>query len=513
MKIAKIIVSEKKIGDISGELVVILAGCDKKRNIITDITFEKLVAYVGDLNEFSGKKEEALLLYSLPVNTELSISAKRILMIGTGDVEQDLMETEISELLRVAGGTVAEYCKKSKVNRVAVVVPSFMNISEEIIGEKLTEGILLGEYSFQKYKKDKESVEDSYSGLDKIEFYTERFAKKIRKGCEKGRNSAIATRTARDMANEPGNGWTAEDFAKYARKISKSMDLKCTVLDKEALIKLKMGGILAVNQGSSEPAKMVIVDYNPGNTKDTILLVGKGLTFDSGGISLKPAQGMMDMKYDMCGGAAALSVMEAIGRERPSVRVVSIIPTTDNMGGASALKPGDIITHYNGITSEIENTDAEGRLILADALAYGIEKYKPTCVIDLATLTGAVIIALGHHHSGLMSNNEQLTEAIVNSGKAAGEPVWRLPLGPEYAKQLKSQVADIKNTGGRPGGSITAAEYLHKFVGDTPWAHLDIAGTAWDFTEKSYIPKGPSGIGTRTLLYLIRSWKRGLLNE
>ena len=195
--------------------------------------------------------------------------------------------------------------------------------------------------------------------------------------------------------------------------------------------------------------------------------------------------------------------MQAVAENKPGVRVVAIVPATDNMSGSSAVKPGDVITHYNGVTSEVINTDAEGRLILADALAYGIEKYSPDCVIDLATLTGAVIIGLGHHRSGLMSNNDMLAEAIGAAGEATGEKVWRLPLDQEYSEQLDSEVADVKNIGGRAAGSITAAAYLKKFVGDTPWAHLDIAGTAWDFTKKSYIPKGPSGFGVRLLLEFI----------
>jgi leucyl aminopeptidase len=212
------------------------------------------------------------------------------------------------------------------------------------------------------------------------------------------------------------------------------------------------------------------------------------------------------MKYDMCGGAAVLAVMQAIGEEKPPVRVIAVVPATDNMSGGDALKPGDIITHYNGITAEVINTDAEGRLILADALSYGIEKFKPDCVIDLATLTGAVIIGLGHHRTGLFSNHDQLAQLLIESGERVGEPLWRLPLGPEYSKQLESDVADVKNVGGKEGGAITAAAYLEKFVDKTPWAHLDIAGTAWDFTKKSYIPKGPSGIGVRTLLDFIRHW-------
>ena len=270
-----------------------------------------------------------------------------------------------------------------------------------------------------------------------------------------------------------------------------------------------MGGILGVNQGSSLPPKMAIVEYVPPQKKhQTMLLVGKGLTFDSGGVSIKPAAGMEDMKYDMCGGAAVLSCMQAVGEIRPSKRVICIVPATENMVSGSAIKPGDIIHHYNGLSSEVVNTDAEGRLILADALAYGVKKYKPDCVIDLATLTGAVIIGLGHHHTGLLSNNDKLAKRLIEAGKESGEPVWRLPLNEDYSEQLKSEVADVKNIGGRPGGTITAAAYLEKFVDKTPWAHLDIAGTAWNFTKKSYIPKGPSGVGVRVLIELIRGWKK-----
>jgi leucyl aminopeptidase len=275
--------------------------------------------------------------------------------------------------------------------------------------------------------------------------------------------------------------------------------------------KLGMGGILAVNQGSAIPPRMVILEYQPEKKTETLLLVGKGVTFDSGGISLKPGAGMEEMKYDMCGGAAVLAAMQAVGEEKPALGVVAIIPATDNMPSGTAVRPGDIIHHFNRVTAEIVNTDAEGRMILADALAYGIKTYKPDGVVDVATLTGAVIIGLGHHYSGLISNNDSLALALETAGKQSGEPLWRLPLNKHYQKQIESKVADIKNIGGKAGGSITAAAYLSNFVGKTPWAHLDIAGTAWDFTEKSYIPKGPSGIGVRTFLALIRNWKTGKL--
>jgi leucyl aminopeptidase len=310
------------------------------------------------------------------------------------------------------------------------------------------------------------------------------------------------------MANEPGNKWTPQHFVDFAKGLARKSSLTCKILNREQMKKAGMGGILAVSQGSAIPPKLIILEHVPQRFSKTILLVGKGLTFDSGGISIKPSAGMQDMKYDMCGGAAVLSAMQALAVEQPDVKVVAIVPSSENLSGSKAVKPGDVITHYNGTTSEVVNTDAEGRLILADALSYGIKRYKPDFVVDLATLTGAVIVSLGHHHTGLMSNNDHLAEKLTESGRICGEPLWRLPLGEEYSKQIESEVADIKNVGGKEGGSITAAAYLEKFVGDTPWAHLDIAGTAWDFTKKSYIPKGPSGTGVRTLIDFIRRCKK-----
>jgi len=510
MKTTKLIVSKKKIEQYSGELLVtfVTQGTDGKT--LGDQMLGPMVKSLQGFKEFTGKKEKSLLLYPAINKAKALLPCKRLLLLGLGDITELSDSGETSELLRTAGGIIAGQCKNNKIETVAINLPQFKGLDAAVVSEYVTEGILLGAYQFLKYKK---KDDDGFPGLKKIEFISETNRPKIRRAVSKGNNSALATCAARDMANEPGNCWTPGHFAKYAQKVAKELKLKCTILEKSHMRELGMGGILAVNQGSKEPPKVVILEYTPEKYSDSILLVGKGLTFDSGGISLKPAQGMMDMKYDMCGGAAVLSAMEAIGREKPGVKVVAIVPATDNMSGGGAIKPGDIVTHYGGITSEIENTDAEGRLILADSLAYGIEKFQPSCVIDLATLTGAVIIALGHHYSGLMSNSDRLTEKLIEAGKISGEPLWRLPLGELYAKQIESQVADCKNTGGRPAGSITAAEYLHQFVGDVPWAHLDIAGTAWNFSEKSYIPKGPSGFGTRTLIELLRRWENGIFTN
>ncbi len=508
MKSTKVIVSTKKAGEYSGDLLVSLVVLDEQGISMGNDLFRPLLESLAHYKEFTGKKDEQLLLYPPFGPLAEKIKCRRLLLVGLGCVNSITDNNVKNELLRTAGGMIASQCKSSKVGSIGICISDSSGLPDTAIGEFLTEGVLLGDYRFLKYKT-RSNDEIAYQGLAKIELLARTHLKAIRCSAVKARYSALSVNTARDMANEPGNGWTASSFAKYAMQLAESLQLRCTILEKQDMIDLGMGGIVAVNQGSEEPPKVVILEYAPEQPDETILLVGKGLTFDSGGISLKPAQGMMDMKYDMCGGAAVLSAMAAIGREKPGVRVVAIVPATDNMVGGGALKPGDIITQYGGITVEIESTDAEGRLILADALAYGIEKYRPNCVIDLATLTGSVIFALGHHYSGLLSNNKQLADELIAVGGACGEPLWRLPLGEMYFKQIKSQVADIKNTGGKPAGCITAAEFLHQFVGKTPWAHLDIAGTAWDFTEKSYISKGPSGFGVRIIIEFLRRWQKG----
>jgi len=456
--------------------------------------------------DFKAKENETFLLFP-PEKKSGEKHARWVLFLGLGKSEKN--GAGLREKFRLVGGIIAKTAQEIRAGSMYLCLPAMGGAGKNTASaECILEGILLGDYRFEKYKK-KESKKSSFSGIKEIFLWPGKEKKGLRHCVNHARCSANAVIAARDMANEPGNGWTPQSFASYGCRLAKQYKLKCTVLSKNHMKSLKMGGILGVNQGSSEPPKIVILEYNsPKKKAQTLLIVGKGLTFDSGGVSLKPGAGMEDMKYDMCGGAAAIAAMAVVGEEKPDMNVIAIIPTTDNMGGSSALKPGDIITHYGGTTSEIINTDAEGRLILADSLAYGIEKFKPDWVIDIATLTGAVIFGLGHHRTGLLGNNQPLIDKVLAAGEYCGEPLWQLPLDKEYGKQIKSTVADIKNTGGRPAGTITAAAYLQKFVGDTPWAHLDIAGTAWDFTKKSYIPKGPSGTGVRTLIELIRSWER-----
>ena len=447
--------------------------------------------------DFTGKEGQTLVVYPPAGQGE----ASRLLAVGLGK------EAPSQESWRKCGGVVAGVCQKKRVRRVVMVLPAGLVLPASATAQALTEGLILGSYRFDRYKTVTEDEERPLA-IEELVLIAEEL-KTARQGAALGLNGALAACRARDMANEPANHWTPTDFAAYGKELARRHGLKCTVLGKTELAKLKMGGLLGVNQGTSEPPQMVIVEYRTGKRGvPTLMLVGKGLTFDSGGISIKPSANMHEMKYDMCGGAAVLACLEAMAQERPrGLDVVAIVPATDNMPGPGALKPGDIITQHNGKTVEIISTDAEGRLILADALAYGIKKFKPAAVIDLATLTGAVIVGLGHHLTGLMSNDDKLAAQIIRAGQESGEPVWRLPLGKDYRKQIESKVADLKNVGDQGAGTITAGVFLQEFVGEIPWAHLDIAGTAWNFTEKAYVPKGPSGIGVRLLLELIRNWR------
>jgi leucyl aminopeptidase len=505
----KLTLTRKNPEDFNGDLLIYCLGLSNKDKVnIVPTPVDKELKKAIRLGDFKGNCCDTLLIYpQTPVGKK--VSTERVLFLGLGQ-PYDKSTIELRELCRKVGGTIAAKAKELQSARVGLSLPEIHGLTGEVVVECLVEGILLGDYQFVKYKNlDKDKKKPLFNGIQEISIYSAAGTKGLRRGMDKAQHASVAACTARDMANEPGNGWIPASFAAYGRALAKKNKMNCTVLGKSDMKRLKMGGLLAVNQGSAEPPKLVILEYKTLKKRaQTILIVGKGLTFDSGGVSLKPAAGMEDMKYDMCGGAAVLSAMGVVGEEKPDVNVVAIIPATDNMGGSSALKPGDIIRHYGGITSEIVNTDAEGRLILADALAYGIKKFSPSCVVDIATLTGAVIMGLGHHRTGLLGNNQTLVDRVLAAGEKCGEPLWQLPLDKEYSKQIDSDVADIRNIGGRPAGTITAAAYLQKFVGDTPWTHLDIAGTAWDFTKKSYIPKGPSGTGVRTLVELIRSWKK-----
>jgi leucyl aminopeptidase len=490
--------TQKKPESFSGDLVAYFVRQPEQGDpVCANSGVQKMIRRATATGDFSGKEGQTILYYP---ESSYHIDAQRLLLVGLGNKELS------RETFRKGGGSVATAVLKTKARKILVVLPDQLDFRVSEMAECLSEGLVLGGYQFLKYKTVQKKDEEP-GRLDEILLYSTK-PSSARKGMQAGLIAGLSGCEARDMANEPANKWTPASFAAYGRKLARKHGMHCRVLNKTDMKRLKMGGILGVNSGAAEPPKLVIVEYKTSKENPTLLLVGKGLTFDSGGISIKPSNGLEEMKYDMCGGAAVLAAMQAVGEEQPKrLNVVALVPATENMPGPAAQRPGDIITIYGGKTVEVINTDAEGRLILADALAYGIKQYKPAAVVDFATLTGAVVIGLGHHRTGLLANDDKLVQQLEQAGERSGEPLWRLPLGPEYTKQLESPVADLKNLGDRTGGTITAAAFLQEFVGDTPWAHLDIAGTAWNFTEKPYVPKGPSGIGVRTIVELIRAWK------
>lgn len=480
-------------------LVYIVRQEEKGHPLCPNEDVQKQIDLAAGSGDFSAKEEQLFQFYP---DGSAHLKTQRVLVAGLGS--EDLSR----DLFRKVAGAVAGHAIKTKATKLLVVLPVDLYFPMDEVAECLAEGFILGSYHFNNYKGELDDNE-KFGKISKITFYSDKNGTAVRRGFQQGYVSGCCGNKVRDLANEPGNYWTPVDFGLFATAIAQKPRCTSTVLEEKEMKRLRMGGILGVNQGSDNPARMAILEYRVSDDVPTLLLVGKGLTFDSGGISLKPGKGMDKMKYDMCGGAAVLAAMQGVAEEQPDhLNIVAIVPATENMPGPLALKPGDVITIYGGKTVEVLNTDAEGRLILADALAYGVETFHPDAVVDLATLTGAVVVGLGHHRTGLMANDDDLSAQLLAAGERCAEPLWRLPLGPEYSKQLKSKVADLKNIGGPAGGTITAGAFLQEFVGKkTPWAHLDIAGTSWDFTEKSYIPKGPSGVGARILLELIRAWK------
>jgi leucyl aminopeptidase len=361
----------------------------------------------------------------------------------------------------------------------------------------------LGSYQFTAYRSDGVSGKD-VKGMSLLAAQTSE-VKSIAEGIRRGVATAEAAVLVRDLCNHPSNVMTPTKIANEAKAIAKEQSLTLKILEQKDIEKLGMGALLGVARGSHEPPKFIILEYKGSKKKDDrpVVLVGKTITFDTGGISLKPAENMEHMKADMTGGAEVLASIRAAARLKLPLHLISILPVAENMPGGRAMKPGDVVTTLSGKTVEVQNTDAEGRLILADALAYAT-RYKPAALIDIATLTGACVVALGQFAIGMFGTDTGVKESVRKAGLRAGERVWEMPLWDEYFEQLRSDVADMRNIGGRGGGMITAALFLSKFVGDCPWVHLDIASTDWSERERAYVPKGPSGIGTRLLIqYLI----------
>lgn len=449
-----------------------------------------------DMEQFKGKEGESVFLY-----TERKLASPRLLLIGLGEEKKRTLET-----YRRAAASALKKAKAAKAKHLGIMLPESPSFSVPDIAHAISEGALLSSYIYDKYFTDKK---DRLQKLHEVTLIgqNEAVTKQVKKAATESKIICEATCFARDLENAPGNELYPETLAEAARQSAVKYGYRAVTWDKKKIEQTGFGGLLAVNAGSDRPPRFIILEHNAGQKGlDTIVLVGKGITFDAGGISIKPASGMAEMKMDMSGAAAVIGTLEAASRLNIPVHLVGLIPSTENLLGGSAMRPGDIITHYGGKTSEVDNTDAEGRLVLADALVYA-EQYKPKAVIDLATLTGACVVALGSHATGMMGNDDGLMTQLKAAGEKTYERVWQLPLYDEYEKQIKSDVADVKNVGGRWGGAITAGWFLKKFIGDYKWVHLDIAGTAILEENFPYAPKGGSGVGVRLLIEFLKNWK------
>ena len=371
--------------------------------------------------------------------------------------------------------------------------------------EAFVEGALLGQYRFDRYQAKAENVP---AVLEQITVVAQDGVTldAVQQRCTHAAVQCASANWARDLACTPSNDLPPTAISQAAQQLAERSGLHFSHLDEGHMAELGMHALLGVSKGSAEPAQLIVLKYEADPEAETLALVGKGITFDSGGISIKPSEGMEEMKYDMCGAAAVLGAMRVVAAEKPSVNVVCVVPAAENMVGPEAQRPGDIVRAFNGKTIETKNTDAEGRLVLADALAYTVSEYKPKKMVNAATLTGACVVALGNYASAVMSNNDNLVSAIQRASDATGERVWRLPLWDDYSKMMKGTHADLSNIGpSRKAGAITAGAFLKEFVGDTPWAHVDIAGTAWDVPEVPYWnPKYATGYGVR----LFSEWVR-----
>lgn len=444
---------------------------------------DALEGYLSDHLTEIGFKAKVGDTASLP--TTGRITPRSVLVVGLGD------EANPRTVRRTAGSTARRVFERSDI-----ALALHANADEAATS---VEGFLLGSYTFTKYKSD-----PRVSKVQRVIVVgTDQSA------LERGRIYADATIYARDLINEPAGGLTPQMWAGRARELAEVGGLTIRVHDKDELVQRGFGGILGVNRGSAEPPALIELRYEPEDATGKVVLVGKGITFDSGGLSLKDAKGMETMKTDMSGGAAVCGVMCVLKRLAPQLTVIALIPATENMPGGRAIRPGDVITHYGGHTSEVLNTDAEGRLVLADALVLGLEE-EPDAIVDIATLTGGMVVALGQRASGFFANDDALADELDAAADQAGELMWRMPLYTEYRKDLDSEVADIKNSGPRWGSPIIAAMFLKDFVPDSvSWAHLDIAGPARSESDRDEVKKGGTGVGTRTLLRWIEDRARG----
>lgn len=446
-----------------------------------------ILSSLFERKEFRGKPNETAYIHLAS-----GLKSQRLLIVGLGK-QAKVSTTE----LRQAAGTASRALRAKKVKTLSFLLRN--SITAEKAGQAIAEGALLSTFDPDSYKtKNRE-------GHQITEFAILASAEQkevLEQAIAKGRVLAEATNFARGLVNEPSSNLTPTDMANHAEKVALETGLAIDVLNEERMKELGMGSLLGVSRGSAEEAKLIVLTYQHPEAKadEVIALVGKGITFDSGGISIKPSEGMEKMKSDMAGAAAVMGAMQAIGQLKPKAKVVGVMACAENMPSGTAIKPGDVLTSMSGLTIEVVNTDAEGRLVLADAITYARQNLGATKIIDLATLTGAVGIALGPVYAALLGTCQEMINQLISVGSEVGERYWQLPLDEEYGEQIRSDIADLKNSGGRPAGTITGAYFIKEFAGDTPWVHIDIASTALVNEKKPYSSKGPSGIGVRTLV-------------
>ena len=454
-----------------------------------------LLGKLAKSGELTGKMLEFTL-----VHAPAGLKAARLVLVGAGKKEQFNAAT-----LRKIAGAALRYLKARSVKNLVLMVREG-DASEES-AQTIVEGALTADFESDKYKTDKKNEKRIESVT--IAGYSDSERGAGEKGLTKGRIIADSQNFARDLINEPSNKMTPTILAQKAEAMAKTAGLSVEILDEKKIAELKMGALLSVAQGSVEPPRMMVITYNPPTPKPgspVIGLIGKAVTFDTGGISIKPADGMEKMKYDMAGGATMIGAMRALAGLKPSIKVICVVPSTENMPGGRAQKPGDIQTAMSGKTIEVLNTDAEGRLILADGVHYA-KQLGATHLIDAATLTGAVVVALAGVNVGVFGSDQGFTDKLLASAKAAGEKMWQLPMDDEYREFIRGTVADIQNiSSGKGAGATIGAMFIKEFTGDSPWIHLDIAGTAWNDDAKPWLAKGPTGVALRTLVHLVMSY-------
>ena len=445
-----------------------------------------------DAGEIAGKPFEMTLLHNVP-----GMRAKRVLAVGAGKPGK----FNAAELRRAVGAAI-RHLKSKSITEAAIWLDAAQASAD--YAAAAVEGAILGDFETDRYKTDKKDVKP----VERLTVAVAEGGPQLDAAVERGRIVAEAQNFARELANEPANRLTPMGLAEHAHRMAEEFGLEYEVLDRDRMAQLGMGSLLGVAIGSAEPPALIVLRYRPAAAPAGSVhlgLVGKGVTFDTGGISIKPADGMEKMKYDMAGGAATIGAMRALAQLKPAIPVTALIPAVENMPGSRAQRPGDIVTSLSGKTIEVINTDAEGRLILADALSYA-QKLGCTHLVDAATLTGAIVVALGHINVGLFANDDALRERVMLAARAEGEKMWHMPLEDDYKDYLKSAFADMPNVGGRYGGAVTAAMFLKEFADPTPWVHLDIAGTAWLDDGKPFLAKGPTGVPLRTMVRLAMDW-------